>query len=225
MASILLQNNEIKDASFVVKEGENLSLRLAAFSDLKDCKIEVHVEKEGVFDCAFADFSNGDGKIKIEVFLEGERASSAIRVASLAKGESKKTFEPSIHHVVGHTEGLVESYGICEEKARLVFTGVSSIGKGASKSITRQSAKIIVFDPSCLGRCSPILKIDENDVQASHAAVVGKLNDEHLFYLLSRGLDIVAARKLITQGYLIPIANYFDEEQKTAIMEAIEARL
>ena len=225
MNSILMIDNEIKDASFVVEEGKALSLRLACFDKTPSCEINVHVRKDAAFDVAFADFGTGDAKIKLNVFLDEEGANGAIRVASLSKGESKKTFEPCIFHEVGRTEGLVESYGICQEQSRLVFTGVSQIRKHASKSLTRQSAKIIVFDEKCLGRCSPILKIDENDVRASHAAVVGKLNDDHLFYLLSRGIDIKEARKLITQGYLMPIASYFNDHEKDMIVEAIAERL
>ena len=225
MNPILMFDNQIKSASYRVEEGENLQLRCASFESLSDCEIEVHVQNQGVFDGVFADFCNAKAHIKLTVYLEGEHASASLRVASLAKASDNKKFEVSIIHAVGHTEGLVECYGICEGESRLVFTGVSQIVKGASGSSTRQSAKIIVFDPKCLGRCSPILKIDENDVRASHAAVVGKLNDDHLFYLQSRGIDLGEARKLITQGYLIPIASYFGENEKERIRVAIEERL
>lgn len=225
MDAVLLLNENIKTTSFRVKEGDSFRLNIAAFHDIKDCKIQVFVEKDATFDGVFADFSKGSAKINIEVILEGEGASGTFRTASLSQGEDKKTFDVSMIHQSGHSEGLVESYGVCQGHSRLVFTGVSKIDKGAKESHTHQSAKIIVFDEGCLGRCSPILKIDENSVKASHAAVVGKLNDDHLFYLLSRGLDLAQARKLITQGYLLPIASYYEGEERTMIEEAIAAEL
>lgn len=225
MNSILMVDQQIKNASFTVNEGESFSLRLATFQSLSDCQIDVYVQKDATFDGVFADFAPSKSNIKLNVYLQGEGANGTIRIASLSKGDDKKKFEPSMIHQAKHTHGLVESYGICEDTSRLIFTGVSSIEKGASDSITRQSAKIIVFDEGCLGRCSPILKIDENAVQASHAAVVGKLNEDHLFYLLSRGLNISEARKLITQGYLLPISSYFEENERKKIEEAILKRL
>ena len=66
------------------------------------------------------------------------------------------------------------------------------------------------------------LCIDENDVQASHAAVVGKLNEEHIYYLLSRGLSLADARRLISLGYLKPIEAFFEGDTRTRIEEAIE---
>ena len=225
MNPILMLDNEIKSLSLRVKKGDSLQLRCASFASLSDCNIDIYVEKDATFGGVFADFCNAKAHVRLTVYLEGEHSSASLRVASLAKDEDNKKFEASIVHKVGATEGLVECYGICEGASKLVFTGVSQIEKGAKGAATRQSAKIIVFDPKCLGRCSPILKIDENDVRASHAAVVGKLNDDHLFYLQSRGIDLSEARKLITQGYLMPIAAYFDEREKARIQEAISERL
>ena len=53
----------------------------------------------------------------------------------------------------------------------------------------------MVFDNECVAIAKPILKIDENDIEANHAAVVGKINDEHLFYLTSRGISETEAKE------------------------------
>ena len=71
----------------------------------------------------------------------------------------------------------------------------------------------MVFDEKSTGIAKPILKIDENSIEASHAAVVGKINDEHLFYLVSRGLSEAEAKELITLGYLKPILKGFQDEE------------
>lgn len=93
------------------------------------------------------------------------------------------------------------------------------------RSETSQKEKIIVFDPEAVGQCSPILRIDENDVSASHSAIVGKLSDEHLFYMLSRGIDLETAKRLLTLGFLKPITAYFDEKLSQRILDSIEGGL
>jgi Fe-S cluster assembly protein SufD len=70
-----------------------------------------------------------------------------------------------------------------------------------------------------------VLNIDENEVKASHAATVGKLNESHLFYLMSRGLTKEEARRLVTLGYLKPIVSYFEGDVKDEIDRAIEGGL
>ena len=225
MDSVLLLDQQIESSTYHVEAGQSFALRLLAFQHIQDCLIEIHVENGAVFEGVFADFSDLDAKIKVIIHLDGEHAEGSFRVASLCQNKANKTFDITMIHHDPSTSGLVDCYGITKDESRLTFTGVSKIDKFASKSNTRQSAKIIVFDPACRGKCCPILKIDENDVKASHAAVVGKLNDAHLFYLLSRGLNLTQAKKLITQGYLMPIAQYFDEKEKAMIVEAIENQL
>ena len=54
--------------------------------------------------------------------------------------------------------------------------------------------------------------IDDNDIDASHSSTVGKISDDELFYLMSRGIPMEHARELITYGYLKPIINGFNDE-------------
>ncbi len=216
-------DKQIQDLSLEVKEGETAQLNFASFSDFPEAKIDIRVASNGHLNVAFADFSEGKGRLKVAVSLQGEGASCDWHLSSLSKGVSQKIFDISLSHDVPHTEGVVSNYGIALGQSRLTFQGISRIQNCAKGAKTRQAAKIIVFDPESRGECSPILAIDENDVVASHAAVVGKLNDDHLFYLESRGLPPKEAKRLITLGYLRPVLAFFtDEALKKRIEEAIE---
>ena len=223
---LVLVDEEITDRSIEVKEGENLVLNLAAFKAFPGAKIDIRVARNASVTAAFADFSKGEGRFVLNVYLAGEGASCDWHLAALSDGDSRKVFDTCVWHNVGHTTGNMSNYGICRDESRLTFTGTSEIKKGSKFSTTRQSAKIIVFDPKCDGKCSPILNIDENDVVASHAAIVGKLNEEHLFYLMSRGLSMDEAKRLITLGYMKPIEEFFvTDSLKEKIDAAIEGGL
>lgn len=220
---IILLDGQIQKREFLVEEGRVLNLNLASFSEFPSAEIHVKVLRNAVFHGAFADFSHGNGKLNVFVDLAEEGASMEWHAASICQGSSEKTLDVNLLHSAPHTQGLVSNYGISEDHARLSFLGTSEIKKGASGSSTRQVAKIIVFDEGCLGKAMPILKIDENDVSASHAAVVGKLNEAHLFYLTSRGIPLESARRLLTLGYLKPIEFHFsDESLRQKIDESIE---
>ena len=216
-------DEQIQNANYEVKEGETLNLNFASFADFSSFEINAKIHANATINVAFADLSNGKGTIKANIELLGEGASCNWHLASICGSSSEKTIDVSLSHKAPHTSGIVSNYGIVQGESRLNFLGVSEIQKGAFASSTRQEAKIIVFDEQCQGKAMPILKIDENDVVASHAAVVGKLNEQHLFYLLSRGISLSAARKLLTLGYLKPIEQYFDDETLRAkIDECIE---
>ncbi|MGM9814440.1 MAG: SufB/SufD family protein [Candidatus Enteromonas sp.] len=207
---------------FTVERGESARLLFVFFEKSVSQKISLHVKEDATLEVAYADFGRGKSNIDADIYLEEEGAKASFHGAFLASEKDLKEVKANCFHLAPHTEGLVENYGITEGQSRLLFLGKSDIQRGAKGSITRQAAKAIVFDPKCVAHASPILCIDENDVQASHAAAVGKLNDEHLFYLLSRGIDLREARRLITLGYLKPIKEYFDGELKERIDAAIE---
>ena len=157
--------------------------------------------------------------------IEKEGASVHFHLATLGAETDKKEFSVSFTHLARNTYAEMNNYGVCVENAKLVFSGVGHVLKGAKQTKTHQNAKIMVFDPLCQAFANPILKIDENEIEASHAAAVGKVNEEHLFYLTSRGLKEEEAKQLITLGYLKPILAYFDEEVSSSISACMERRM
>ena len=160
-----------------------------------------------------------------EVGCQGE-VGVAYKVASLVADDDRKVVDVSIDHVSPKTYGKFDCFGICKDDGKLTVLGTSHVFKGAVKSNAQQNCRIMVFDEASNATAKPILKIDENDLMASHGAVVGKINDEHLFYLTSRGISEETAKELITLGYLNPILEGFKEESlKEHISSLIERRM
>lgn len=200
------------EETFEVPAESSLKLSIAMFATSHPSKIIVNLLRNSKFEGAFADFSSFSGDFNLEVHLKEEGAEASWHLASLTSYKDKKNFYTSAFHESKGTKAVMSNYGIVREEANLVFAGTSEILRGSKKSSTYQEAKIIVFDPKSKGRASPILKISENDVEASHAAIVGRLNEEHLFYLESRGLSLAEAKRLIALGYLKPIESYFTDK-------------
>ena len=221
--TILYVDEIPSDAHFHVASGETLKLNFASFVNPLDGQIDIDVDENGYFEGAFADFSDRGGKFSININLNGRGAKCNWHLASLARGDAKKTFVPSVYHNNIETYALMSNYGIARDSSKLVFSGTSYIKNGSKKTNTRQEAKIIVFDATSDGKALPIIKIDENDVAASHAAIVGRLNEQHLFYLESRGISEEDAKRIISLGYLKPIEDYFEDEETLRIIDrAIE---
>ena len=227
---ITLKNNEkrvleyvdFSDLKIELSEGSNLLLKLANFKENANIKIYGKVRKNAGISVVFADFSKDFTRISSQIDLAEEGANCDWHLATLANKKDDKTFDISFKHLVGKTTSVMDNYGVARDDSKIVFSGVSHITEGAKKSNAKQNAKIIVFDKNSQGVASPILKIDENEVQASHGAVVGQLNSDHMFYLLSRGLTREDARSLITLGYLKPVASQFSDEVQLRIENAIK---
>lgn len=220
---LFFDNSFPRENHFVVEENSFLGINILSLKEEISSKIVIDVKKGGRFVGAFADFSPLNTSFKLEINLLEEGAKAEWHLGTMSSNKSKKEFLVDVLHKANNTEALVSNYGIARDQSRLIFKGTSSIDKGSIKSNTRQEAKIIVFDEGVIALASPALKIDENDVIASHAAVVGRLDDRHLFYLSSRGLSKEVAKRLIAMGYLNPIKDYFDDQKiKDTIAESIE---
>ena len=220
--SELVELDDISSLNIEVSDSSSLVLKLANFSKNKDVSLNAKIGKDSRLAVIFADFAQSDINFKSVVDLTEKGANCTWHLASLSNSSFKKKFDVSFNHLVGETTALMDNYGVAKDSSNIIFTGCNHILKGSKKAITKQNAKIIVFDKDANGTASPILKIDENDVQASHGAVVGQLNSDHMFYLMSRGLSQNEARMVITLGYLKPISQNFSKSIQEKIENAIK---
>lgn len=168
----------------------------------------VIVNKDANIKCAYVELDDYSTISKIEYDLCGEGANVNLRLASLSKEKEKKSYEMTLNHKAPNTFGDMDNYGIVKSQAALIIDGIGRIEKGMYQSSTHQTNKIIVFDPQCVAKANPYLYIDDYDVKASHGASVGKIDEDHLYYLQSRGLSKQDAMHLVTYGYFLPVLEF-----------------
>lgn len=210
---------------FDVLDNTILHLSIFAKNPIESSKISANIGKNSKIITYYADFTTERNHLDASINLNNDNSECEWHLASLSSQKDDKEISVSIYHNHTNTHGRIDNYGVCKENSKLIFSGISHIIKGSHQSTSHQNAKIVVFDNDCKAIARPVLKIDENDIEASHAAVVGKVNDDHIFYLTSRGLNVDEAKLLITLGYLKPILKGFDDITATEINKLIEGRL
>lgn len=209
--------------SLFAGENSHLNITYVTFNDFPELNIQCVLSKGAKVNFAMADFGHGQGKVTVLFRLKQRDAEAHWRLSTLTSQHDHKTYTVSFTHEAPHTYSKMENYGVVYQDAQLRFTGVSHIQTNAPKSEAHQFARIMVFDERSVGKVEPVLKIDHDDVAASHAATVGKVSDEHLYYLCSRGLSLREAKNLITAGYLKPIiASFTDVDIREQIYKKIE---
>ncbi len=110
--------------------------------------------------------------------------------------------------------------------AKITVNAVGCIEKGMDKSSSKQTTRGTILDETGKIEANPVLLIDNNDVSASHAAAIGKISDEGLFYLMSRGLSKKDAEKLIIAGFVNPmIKSIEDSGIRNLLSEVIDYKL
>lgn len=99
---------------------------------------------------------------------------------------------------------------VCLDDASFSLECIGTIVKGAKRSKCHQKNHCLTMGNPRLAKVLPVLKIDENDVEASHSLSSGTIDEEVLFYMNSRGLDKKDALGLILRSYLMPNDNYYN---------------
>lgn len=165
----------------------------------------------------------GSSNEEFNVELVKEGANAFVELLALGSNASE-TFNQSIIHNAIHTESNISNFGIAMAGSQIMFDTTGKINKKMAKSICRQLSKGVVMDDDSEVTSKPILLIDEYDVVANHGASIGKMSDESLFYLMSRGLTKTEAFLLILEGILRPfIDKVLDQDLKVSLEKEIRA--
>ena len=123
----------------------------------------------------------------------------------VGKGNEEKSLEAYITHAAPNTKSNVNVRAVLTGKSKFDFRGNVRIEKGAKGSDAYLRSDVLLFDDAKMGDDTPALEILEPDVKAGHAATIGKVDEQMLFYLMTRGLSRSQAEKLLIQGFVNPI--------------------
>ncbi|MBP9818017.1 SufD family Fe-S cluster assembly protein [Candidatus Shapirobacteria bacterium] len=117
------------------------------------------------------------------------------------KGEIVSFDEKWIYDQVGQ-EGEVEVRAVVEDGGFFRGKGTIVIAKDVARINAFLSFKVLLLGKTARAEVQPELEIDSNDVKASHSASVGQVDEEQLFYLMSRGISRPEAVRLIVKAFL-----------------------
>ena len=156
---------------------------------------------------------------ELTVNLLNENASCNIRCLSIATNMNN-IFKQLISHKAVSTFSNITNVGVAMDKSNITFDTSGKIEKGMNKSKCAQLSKGIVMDDTSIIEAKPILLIDEFDCFANHGASIGKMSDDDLFYLMSRGLTKSEAFLLILQGIIKPFIDNIDVEEYKSNIES-----
>lgn len=203
--------------SFVTSVDSEHAIKYTLNADLKE---NANIE---ISNGQFGDVSTN---YDITIDLNGAQARALHNIAAIGRDTQKKQYDVTINNNALNTYGELNNFGVVKDSATLIFNGTGYIKNGAKGSKAHQASKIITFDPKVVAQANPFLIIDEADVEASHAAAVGQMDEDQLFYLQSRGLNSEDASRLITYGYLKPILEKIsDESLKEQLEKLIEDKV
>jgi len=183
------------------------------------------VEEEGVMewlDC------NLGSKITMKYpscFLFGRRARGDVLSLAFASRGQIIDSGGKIIHLAPETSGTIISKSLSKNGGHSSYRGLVFIQKGAVGAKSKVKCDALILDKDSRADTFPHIKIQENQVEATHEAVTGRLNEDQLFYLQSRGLDEATASSLLVNGFIEPIAKELPMEYAVELNRLVQLEM
>jgi len=157
--------------------------------------------------------------------LKGRGASAnQISIAFAGEGQNIDT-GAKVYHNAPKTNSTIESKSISKDGGRTNYRGLVHISDGAVDSSTSVECDALMFDNESTSDTMPYMEINEDRVDVAHEATVGKIGDEDVFYLQSRGLDDDDAKQMIVSGFIEPITEELPIEYAVELNRLIELEM
>lgn len=184
------------------------------------------VARDGHVEWILGEMNDGNTFAENHTVLEGTGANANSKLIAIGTGEQQANYQTRMQHAGQHTESEILSHGVTREFSWVVFNCITQIEENAKKANGQQSQSMLMLSDQSRGDANPILLIDEDDVMAGHAASVGQVNPEHLYYLMSRGIPEKEAERLIILGFLEPVVSRIPVPAiKEHLLSVIERKL
>lgn len=185
-----------------------------------------HTFRDSHIDWAVGVMNGGNVVADFDTDLMGDGSSTDLKAVGISNGRQVQVIDSKVENYGNHTIGNIFQHGVILDRATLTFNGIGHIIKGAKGSDAQQESRVLMLSDKARGDANPILLIDENEVTAGHAASVGRVNPEEMYYLMSRGIEKSEAERLVIRGFLgkviqaIPLKGVRDE-----LVQTIERKL
>jgi Fe-S cluster assembly protein SufD len=196
MKTVLLEKNVNKK----IKVTENTQYVLVLSENVKpeETSIELVFEKEGVAADLYVLFKLDEGRT-----LDLETVSN---------------------HKSPHTTCYTEVRGVLGDKAKTSYVGKIIISKKAQQTKSYLQDDVLVLGEDTKNESQPILEIEANDVKASHGATTGRVDEEKVYYLTSRGLSPDEAKDMVVEGFFEALlAKIKDEKVREKVASAVKS--
>lgn len=158
--------------------------------------------------------------------LNGDNSEADLKSVYFGDGNRKLDLGYTMNHRGMRSISNIDCKGALKDSSKKIFRGNLDFKKGARRSKGSEKEFVLLLDKTVKCDAIPALLCSEDDVEGEHAASAGQINENQLFYLMSRGFSEKEAEKLIVEASFRPIIDSIpDEALREAISENIHRRL
>lgn len=169
--------------------------------------LDVELEKDASYKNCNIALKGRWSREQIHLKLNQPGAHGQLDAAYIAAGDQYVDFHTRIEHCAPYTRSSQLCKGVLGDKARAVFDGAIKIVQDAQQVAADQLNKTLLLSSEAEIDTKPQMEIDADDVKCSHGATVGQLDEEQVFYLVSRGITPKDAKRMLAEGFISEVLN------------------
>lgn len=233
------ETNSAGDQSETSLAGENLEIFVGPNANLQITELQNYgsgvwsfghkkalVERDGNLEWEIGALGSALCKHFVSLDLIGEGAEGRVSGMFFADQSQHLSYNTLQRHLAPRTTSDLLFKGALNGKSRSVWRGMIYVAPGAQHIDGYQANRNLVLDPAARSDSIPGLEILNNDVRCTHGSTVGKIDQDQLFYLLSRGIPKKESEQLVIQGFYNDILSRFSiPEVGEAVWSKIKSRL
>ncbi len=171
------------------------------------------LEKDQKLTLVIVPEKNIEGRPQMVFNLKGSRAELNVIILIVGKGGARYAFDLLVQHQAAGTKANVILKAAMFDESALDFSGNLVINKKADKADTYLASHALILSDKAAAKAIPALEIEADDVKAGHAATMGKIDQENLYYLMSRGLDENESGKICIEAFFESALNNIPDKK------------
>ncbi len=183
------------------------------------------VDKNGTIEWVSGSFGSKVSMLYPMSILRGEGARSEFTgVTFAAKGQYLDT-GTKVVHAANNTTSTVNSKSISKDGGHAFYRGLLRVSKNATGCKSTVSCTSLMLDNESKSDTLPIIEIDNDNIDIGHEAKIGRISDDAIFYLMSRGISEEEAKAMIVRGFVEPITKELPLEYAVELNNLINIEL
>lgn len=154
----------------------------------------------------------GESYIGSRTELNGKKATQKADIAYLAMNDEKLDMNYIVNHIGEKTACEINADGVLRGRAKKLFRGTIDFKKGCAGSVGNEREDILLMDDGVVNRTIPVILCTEEEVEGNHGASIGKIDEETLFYLTSRGMPEKDVMEMMARARIDKVKNKIRDE-------------
>lgn len=223
------ESEEFNTSFTEIYVGENASVEYGAVEkpgEFSYSRRKAITEKYGKINWLDGMFTGELNRTKIETVLKGDNSETEMTGVWYPTGEQHQDISLHVRHIGDNTKCDMDSRSVVDHEARSLYEGLQKVEQDAIDTSSFQDQETLMLSDKAESDASPKLMIEDPNVEASHAAAAGTIDEEKQHYLESRGLDGEEAERLVVKGFFEPVMREIEVPRvKEKIREEVRRKL